>query len=188
LFTDIQYLKIYVGDEPWEALIKQLYSRKIPKKEVKSRIAFLVVSGDKGKAPKDTWLFTCDTFPQYQERNDWIEEYNAIEETDKAIVAVRSKLALVEYLKPEVVPKDGATFGAYKYLIEDWGIPAEEAAEEVALYGCVIIEKYSTIQQSWGKKKQGRYHFVRALHQFASQQGYDLVAYKQGEGSRLFYD
>jgi hypothetical protein len=189
LFSDVQYLKIFVSpDEPWDALIKQLYSKKIPKKEVKRRIAFLVVSGDKGKAPKDTWLFTCDTFAQYQEGGNWEEEYAAIQAMDRKILQTRESLVLIEYLHPSAVPTDGTTYWAYHYLVEEWGLDKEAAAEEVSVYGCVVIEKFAQVQPSWGKKKQGRYHFVRALHQFAEKQGYDLVAFKKSEERRLFYD
>jgi hypothetical protein len=66
-------------------------------------------------------------------------------------------------------------------------VAEQQAAEEVSLYGAGIIEDFSKVIPPYFKHKEGRYHFVRALHQFAYTQGKNMVTLKRGEGSRLFY-
>jgi len=191
MFDDVTYLKLYVSPkEPWDALIKELYSKRVTKKEVKRRIAFLVINGNLGKIQPnkgDTWLMACDTFVQYREGGNWEEEFAAIKQQDEEIFKLRQELAKIEYLKPELVPNDGQTNWSYQYLQNDWKLTPQQAVEEVSLYGAGIIEDFSKVIPSYFNHKEGRYHFVRALHQFAYTQGKNMITLKQGEGSRLFY-
>jgi hypothetical protein len=191
LFDDVTYLKLFVStEEPWDVIIKHLYSKRLPKKEVKRRIAFVVVSGSKGKVTAgrgDMWLQACDTFPTYQAGGDWEEEFEAIKKQDEEITKIRHELSEIEYLKPELIHSDGQTNWAYQYLCNGWKLTEEQAKEEVSLYGSGIIEAFSKTIPSHIRHKEGRYHFVRAIHQFAREQNKNLVAVKRGEASRLFY-
>jgi hypothetical protein len=191
LFDDVTYLKLYVSaDTPWDAIIKYLYGKKLPKKEVKRRVAFVVVSGSQGKVAAnkgDMWLQSCDTFPTFQAGGRWEEEFEAIKKQDEDIFKVREELSSIDYLKPELVPKDGQTNWSYQYLLNEWKLTTEQAQEEVSLYGATIIEDFSKVIPSYFRHKEGRYHMVRALHKFAQEQNKNMVAIKKGEASRLFY-
>lgn len=192
LFDDVTYLKLFVSkDEPWEAIINSLYGKKISKKNVKKRIAFVVVSADMGKVGQgkgDMWLQACDTFVQFQSGKDWEQEYEKIKQFDKEIALNRAELSKIQYLSPSLVPSDSQTNWSYRYLRDEWKLSEEEAAMEVSLYGASIIESFSKIFSPYGRHKEGRYHFVRALHRYALEQSKNLTVYKGGEASRLFYN
>jgi hypothetical protein len=188
MFTDEQYLRLYVSSsEPWEALLKQLYTKRLTKKEVQKRIAYTIVNAQLGKVSEnkgDMWLAVGDTFASYN-TEDWSSRFQAIKDADKVIVSIRKQLKTIPYLPTDSISTDARTVWVWKYLQSFWGLTAEQAAEEVCLYGAASIERYV---KEWRKTpiRKGRYHFTHALHNFAAINNIDLVVWKQSEAKRLY--
>jgi hypothetical protein len=191
VFDDVTYLKLYVStSEPWDAIIKHLYGKRLTKKDIKKRIAFVIVSADQGKVAAnkgDMWLQACDTFPTFQAGGDWEEQFEAIKKQDEEIAKVRHELSKIDYLSPELVPNDGQTNWSFRYLCNEWKLTEDQAKEEVSLYGSSVIESFSKVIPNFARHKEGRYHFVRAIHKYAQEQNKNLVAVKRNEAPRLIY-
>lgn len=187
MFNDITYLKLYVSpDEPWENLIKQLYSKKASKAEVKARIAYTVVNGRRGKISEgrgDMWLSAGHTFASYT-TEDWLALYEQIKERDQEIVSIRKQLAAIPYIEP-AYHAEWILFSS-NYLRDIWDIGILEGYEEIKMYGINAIERMIRGRCDPFKNRRGRYHFAQALHSFAQEQGINLVELKKQDSIRFY--
>jgi len=185
MFDDTTYLKLYVSPSVnWDDIIKKTYGRRdVNKAELKNRIAFTVVQGQRGVVQqyKETmFLEYADSITQYKSE-DWCALFDEIKLLDKDIAETRAQLKKIEYLTPELVPHDSMTYWAYNFLINEWELTEEQAAEEVSLYGSRTIEKFSEATGGKYYRNRGRYHFVRALHAWAISTSRQLIACKKDE-------
>lgn len=184
MFDDITYLKLFVSkDEPWDIIIKEMYTKKLSKKEVQNRIGFAVYNGMLGKVDSSKgqmWVSYCNTFPQYQTDN-WVDRYNEIKEYDEKIVNEREALVSVEYLLPEEIRHSSRALWVANFLVDTWSLSDEDAYEELYVYGILAIEEFVKNKQYPTRKLNGRYHFVRALHKYADTNNMDLLSIKTRE-------
>lgn len=188
MFDDVTYLKLFVDkDELWDVCLRELYSKKISKKEAKKRIAYTVINGKLGKIPEgkgDTTLAICNTYSQFALK-DWVSLYDEIKNTDKEIVALRKKLLSIEYLSPEQLLSDSRIIWTKNQLRQLWEMTDEEIYQEVSLYGLHVIEQYLLNSRKSYSRLKGRYHFIHSLHKFVKDNGIDLVKYKTSELNKI---
>jgi len=182
----LHYLNAYVTpDEPWEILIKNLKAKGIRKADIEKRVAFLVVSGKKGKIntnKADAWLAICETFPQFQVNDEYVQEFKAISAVDDRAVSLRKELKKIPYYSPSAIILDSRSHWSISYLTSVWKLEESDAAEEIALYGIYVIELWmSSRPEFYQTHLRGRYHVVHSLQQFIEQQKLDVVVIKQHE-------
>jgi len=191
LDEDIKYLRLYVSEtEHWEEIIKSMYTkRRLTKKEVEKRIAFVIANAARGKvlpAKGEMWLAAGDTFYSYN-LEDWVSEYNRIKSTDKTILAIRSELTAVPYLQLDQIEKIPQFQWLLRYLTSHWSLSKDQALAEIALYGSrnisILFREGSDLPRT--NTLKGRYHFVHSLHERATMRVLDLMATKTNELEQL---
>jgi hypothetical protein len=190
VFDDVTYLKIFVDPKiNWEAIIKDLLTTKrLSKKELNKRIAFTVVSGDRGMIQEfkgEMFLRVGNTFSQY-ESEDWVSIYEDIKKLDTLVSEKRTALKAIDYMPVDNIEHDSRTFWVYNYLIKEWRLSPEAASEEVCLYGATAIERMSSWYKNNWKKTNGRYRFATTMELWSFASGVDLIALKKSDLATLY--
>lgn len=186
MFDDLTYLKLFVSkEESWEAILKDLYSRKTTKKEVQNRIGFAVYNGMLGKVDPvkgGMWVRSSESFTNYA-GEDWTSKYQEIKKLDEEIILLREKLIKIEYMEPDEIAMSSRSIWIANYLQETWGLSEQEAYEELYVYGILAIENFAKGALYQNRKLIGRYHLVRSLHKYAYQNSMDLAKIKTRESN-----
>jgi hypothetical protein len=192
MFDDVTYLKLFVDPKvPWESIIKDLLTvKRLSKKELNRRIAFTVVNGERGLIQDfkgEMFLRAGNTFTQY-ENEDWTTIYDNMKKVDDVVSETRASLKDIHYMPVDEVEYDSRTFWVYNYLVKEWKLTPEAAAEEVCLYGATAIERMSSWYKNNWKKERGRYRFATAMSLWAFNSGVNLKTMKMGDLKTIYYE